>query len=118
MVQLNEVSVIMSNNGQIWLSNLRRNESLEAFGVRVRREEYTLEEVRAVSLLSNVIRVLDWNKMEISEERLLQLLQYCTERKFESVDVLYNGVLSEYLKGVVQEGIPTRIMQASKGITY
>lgn len=118
MVQLGDLALILSNNGVLWISNLRRNESLEAFNANRAQEDFTVEQMRAASLLHNLLKVLALQKLEISEERLLELISYAKEKNIEPVDILHNGALDQYLKDIVQESIPSRIAQASKGITY
>ncbi len=63
MIQLGVLSLIISNNGKIWISNVRRNDSLEAFALRKTQEEYTVEQIRGTSLVHNILKYLDWQKL-------------------------------------------------------
>lgn len=119
MLQLGNISVVLGNNGWLWLSNLRRNESLEVFNEKKTGfEKYTPEQLQAISVLHNIIKVLDREGLEISEELLNELVTYCRERKIATTDILYNDALKSHLKERVQNSIPHRIIEGSKGLTY
>lgn len=119
MLQLGAVSLVLGNNGWLWLSNLRRNESLEIFNQKKSEQEpYTSEQIKATSLLHNILKVLDREGLEISEELLNELVSHCKERKLETADILYSDALKLYLKEKVQTSIPHRILENSKGLTY
>jgi exosome complex component RRP4 len=119
MLQLGAVSVVLGNNGWLWLSNLRRNESLDTFNEKkVGAELYTPEQLQAVSMLHNILKVLDQEGLEISEEFLNELVEHCRAHKIATADILYGEALKPFLKDRVQNSIPHRIVENSKGLTY
>jgi exosome complex component RRP4 len=95
MVQLGPVSLILSNNGFLWLSNIKRNESLEVFNERKVQEDYTVEQIAAISMLHNILKVLDWQGLEISEDVLTELISYCKDRKIETTDILHELLITQ-----------------------
>ena len=81
-------------------------------------ELYTPEQLQAVSMLHNILKVLDQEGLEISEEFLNELMEHCRAHKIATADILYGEALKPFLKDRVQNSIPHRIVENSKGLTY
>jgi exosome complex RNA-binding protein Rrp4 len=76
------VGIILGNNGNIWLSALNRNvkdtdkEASEKNNSIKNGDQLSLESMKNISLLYNIIKILSWEGLEISEPLLLDILSF------------------------------------------
>lgn len=60
MVSIGQVGLILGNNGNIYLSNFRRNEATNLKEAVVVNQKYTLEEIKDMPIVGNLLRVLSF----------------------------------------------------------
>lgn len=58
MVTIGLVGLILGNNGNIYLSNFRRNQANNLKDAVVEHQKYTPEDIMDITILANIVRVL------------------------------------------------------------
>jgi exosome complex RNA-binding protein Rrp4 len=74
MVTIGRVGLILGNNGNLYLSNFRRNEANNLKDAVIVNEKYTPEEIKDITVVGNLLRVLSFEGLEISEVLVKELL--------------------------------------------
>jgi len=57
MINIGDVGIILGNNGNIFLSNFKRNVTINV-KEEIKVEPYTKEQVNTIAILNNILRVL------------------------------------------------------------
>ena len=75
MITLNKVGIILGNNGNIYLSNFKRNE-VTNLKDKISMQKYNEEEYKSISMIGNILRVLGSEGLEVSELLIKELLEF------------------------------------------
>lgn len=66
MVSVGKIGLILGNNGNLYLSNFRRNEANNLKEAVIVVQQYSVEEMQGVTVVGNLLRVLAFEGLEIS----------------------------------------------------
>lgn len=112
MISLFRLGLILGNNGNVFLSNFRRSEHASPKD-EVQLEKYSEEMYCSLSLLGNLLRLVGFEGLEVSELLLKDLYEWAKEKGIEAVAILQEGEVREELLQRVRERIPKRIEEIS-----
>ena len=80
------------------------------------QERYTVEEMREVTLVGNLLRLLSFEGLEISEVLLKELVEWVNVSGIDSFGILGGSEVREELLSRVRERIPKRIEEIASAI--
>ena len=113
MFKLAGVHVVLGTNGQIFLSNKPR-EDLSV----VKPGQHSQGEVKTISLLNSILKVLDFEGLEMSELLLQEMVAHCQGRGVQACQIMYENALDDYIGEMMRARIPQRINELSKHISF
>lgn len=88
MVTIGSVGLILGNNGNIYLSNFRRSQQNNLKDAVIEHPQLTAEEILEIGTIANLLRVLSFEGLEISEVLLRELCEWVKEKGIETVQIL------------------------------
>lgn len=112
MISLFKLGLILGNNGNLYLSNFRRNE-LASPKDEPQLDPYNPETYSSLSVLANLLRLVGFEGLEVSELLLKDLYEFVKEKGVDAVSILQEGEVREELLQRVRERIPKRIEEIS-----
>jgi hypothetical protein len=117
MVTIGKVGLLLGNNGNLFLSNFRRNEVANYKDAAVVHQDYSSQEVQDMTVLGNLLRILSLEGLEISELLLRELYEWVSQSGIEAFSILSdNSEMKEELLSRVRERIPKRIEEISASL--
>lgn len=103
MISIGKVGIVFANNGNIYLSNFRRNETTNLKDAVVVHEKYSVEELKEIALVGNILKVLGFEGLEISELLIKELLEWARNHHMDATNLLMEeGELKEELLSLVR----------------
>ncbi|KAL4436056.1 hypothetical protein ABPG74_022291 [Tetrahymena malaccensis] len=114
------INIIFSHNGKIWLNNISR-EGIIKEQKEVEKKQYSFEERQALSIISNLLKLLDQQNIKISTDLLDELYNFVITNKIESSNILTQAgskELKQYLKQKLEVQIPKEINKLMKQGDY
>ena len=66
MITIGRAGIILGNNGNIYISNFRRNEVTNLKDAVIVHQKYTAEDMQDVTILGNLFKILSLEGLEIS----------------------------------------------------
>lgn len=103
----------MANNGNVYLSAYRRSDSDQNPNTVNVIDKQTHQNIAKIS---NLLRVLAIEGLEISELVLKELITFVNDREIPINEILVSGELKEELLERVRERIPKRIEEISQSL--
>ena len=114
LISIGKVGLIFGNNGNLYLSNFRRNEATNLKEAVVLHQKYSIEEINDMTVVGNLLRILSFQGLEISEVLLKELYEWIRNSGIDAFSILgANGEVKEELLSRVRERIPKRIEEIS-----
>ena len=91
MITIGKAGIILGNNGNIYLSNFRRNEVTNLKDSVIAHQKYTVEDMHDVTILGNIFKILSLEGLEISEILLKELFEWVKESGIDTFSILHNS---------------------------
>jgi exosome complex component RRP4 len=116
MIALGRVGLILGNNGNLYLSNFKRNEVSNLKDI-ASPPNYLPADYQAIAVVANILRVLATEGLEISEILVKELGELVAQKGLETASLLKEeSELREELLNRVRERIPKRIEEISSSL--
>lgn len=113
LITLENIGIILANNGNVFLSAYRRSDSDQNPNT-INISDKQIHQ--SIAKISNLLRVLAVEGLEISELVLKELINFVNDREIPINEILMSGELKEELLERVRERIPKRIEEISQSI--